>query len=81
MYTPEKDNSQADALSRQSDIAGTKKITNLAILKINANRLLGPARQLNQLIISIRIKVPEELQESIIRQHYDNPVHRHPRVA
>jgi hypothetical protein len=47
MYTPEKDNSQADALSRQSDIAGTKKITNLAILKINANRLLGPARQLN----------------------------------
>jgi hypothetical protein len=67
MYTPEKDNSQADALSRQSDIAGTKKITNLAILKINANRLLGPARQLNQLIISIRIKVLEELQESIIR--------------
>jgi hypothetical protein len=47
MYTLEKDNSQADALSQQSDIAGTKEITNLAILKINADRLLGPARQLN----------------------------------
>jgi hypothetical protein len=67
MYTPGKDNSRADALSQQSDIAGTKEITNSAILKINADRSLRPARQLNQLIISIRIKVPEELQESIIR--------------
>jgi hypothetical protein len=81
VYTPGKDNSQADALSRRSDIAGTKEITNSAILKINANRLLGPARQLNRLIISIRIEVPEELQESIIQQHHDNPVHRHPRVT
>jgi hypothetical protein len=81
MYTPGKDNSQADALSRRSDIAETKEITNSAILKINADGSLGPARQLNQLIISIRIKVPEELQESIIQQHHDNPVHGHPRVA
>jgi hypothetical protein len=47
MYTLGKDNGRADTLSRQSDIAGTKEITNLAILKINANRLLEPARQLN----------------------------------
>jgi hypothetical protein len=67
MYTLGKDNSQADALSQQSDIAGTKEITNSAILKINADGSLGPARQLNQLIISIRIKVLEELQESIIQ--------------
>jgi hypothetical protein len=44
MYTPEKDNSWVDALSRWSDIAGTKEITNSAILKINADGLLGPAR-------------------------------------
>jgi hypothetical protein len=81
VYTPGKDNSRADALSQQSDIAGTKEITNSAILKINANRSLGPARQLNQLIISIRIEVPEELQESIIQQHHNNPVHKHPEVA
>jgi hypothetical protein len=66
MYIPGKDNSRADALSRQLDIAGTKEITNSAILKINADGSLGPARQLNQLIISIGIKVLEELQESII---------------
>jgi hypothetical protein len=47
VYTLEKDNSQVDALSQQSDIAETKEITNSAILKINADRLLEPTRQLN----------------------------------
>jgi uncharacterized membrane protein len=31
--------------------------------------------------MSIRIEVPEELQESIIRQHHDDPVYGHPGVA
>jgi hypothetical protein len=44
VYILGKDNGWADALSWQLDIAGTKEITNLAILKINADRLLGPAR-------------------------------------
>jgi hypothetical protein len=47
VYTPGKDNSWADALSWRLDIAGTKETTNSAILKINADRLLEPARQLN----------------------------------
>jgi hypothetical protein len=47
VYTLGKDNSWVDALSQQLDIAGTKEITNLAILKMNTNRLLEPARQLN----------------------------------
>jgi transposase InsO family protein len=81
VYTPGKDNGRADALSRRSDIAGTKEITNSAILKMNADGSLGPARQLNRLIMSIGIEVPEELQESIIRQHHDDPVHGHPGVA
>jgi hypothetical protein len=48
---------------------------------MNADGSLGPARQLNRLIMSIGIEVPEELQESIIRQHYDDPVHGHSGVA
>jgi hypothetical protein len=81
MYTPEKDNSRADALSQQSDIARTKEITKSTILKIYEDESLGPSKGLQRLKISIRIKVPEKLQKAIIRQHHDDPVHRHPRVA
>jgi hypothetical protein len=31
--------------------------------------------------MSIGIKVPKELQEAIIRQHHNDPVHGHPGVA
>jgi hypothetical protein len=81
VYTLEKDNSRADALSRQSDIARTKKITKSTILKTHEDESLEPSKGLRRLKISIRIKVPEELQEAIIQQHHDDPVHGHPRVA
>ena len=35
---------------------------------------------LNQ-IIKIASEVPEELQEAIIQQHHNNPVHGHPSIA
>jgi transposase InsO family protein len=81
VYTPGKDNSRADALSRRSDIARTKKITKSTILKIHEDRSLGSSKGLQRLKISIGIEVPKELQEVIIRQHYNNPVHGYPRVA
>jgi hypothetical protein len=46
MYTPEKDNSRADALSQQLDIAGTKKITKSTILKIYEDGSLEPSKEL-----------------------------------
>jgi hypothetical protein len=61
MYTPGKDNSRADALSQQLDIAGTKEIINDTILKIQEDRSLRPVKTINNLIISISVKVPEEL--------------------
>jgi transposase InsO family protein len=81
VYTPGKDNGRADALSRRSDIAGTKEITNDTILKIQEDGSLGPAKTINNLMMSIGVEVPEELQENIIRQHHDDPVHGHPGVA
>jgi hypothetical protein len=81
VYTLGKDNSRADALSQQSDIARTKEITKSTILKTHEDGSLGPSKGLQRLKISIGIEVPEELQEAIIRQHHDDPVHRHPRVA
>jgi ABC-type hemin transport system substrate-binding protein len=65
VYTLGKDNGRADALSQRPNIASTKIITNTAILKINNNRTLGPARTLNA-ILTIRNDVPEELQTVII---------------
>jgi hypothetical protein len=66
VYTLGKDNGRADALSRRSDIAGTKEITNDTILKIQEDGSLRPAKTINNLIISIGVEVPEELQENII---------------
>jgi hypothetical protein len=45
------------------------------------DRSLGPANVINNLIIKVRVDVPEELQEQIIRQHHNNPVHSYPRIA
>jgi hypothetical protein len=81
VYTLEKDNSRADALSRQHDIAGTKEIINTAILKVNKDRLLGLAKTLNLLIKVTHNKVPEELQEAIIKQHHNNPLHGHSSIT
>jgi hypothetical protein len=67
VYTLGKDNSRVDALSRRLDIAGTKEITKSTILKIYEDGSLGPLKGLRRLKISIRIKVPKELQEAIIR--------------
>jgi hypothetical protein len=74
VYTLGKDNSRANALSCRHDIAGTKEIIDTAILKINNNRTLGLARTLNALL-TIKNNVLEELQNIIIRQYYDDPVH------
>ena len=65
VYTPGKENGRADALSRRPDIAGTKEIINTAILRINEDRSLGPARTLN-ILLNIGNNVPEELQDVII---------------
>jgi hypothetical protein len=65
VYTPGKDNGRADALSRRLDIAGTKEITNTAILKVNSDRSLGPAHEINALL-TVRNDVLEELQNAII---------------
>jgi hypothetical protein len=65
VYTPRKNNSKVDALSRRLDIIGTKKIINTAILKVNSNRLLGLAYKINALL-TVRNNVLEELQNVII---------------
>jgi len=80
VYTPGKDNGRADALSCRHDIAGTKSITDTAILKVNDDGLLGLAKTLN-LILRVTSEVPEELQEAIIKQYYDDPVHSHPGIT
>jgi hypothetical protein len=80
VYTPGKDNGRADALSRRHDIAGTKEIIDTAILKVNNDGTLGPAKTLNA-ILKIRNDVPEELQDAVIRQHHDDPVHGHPGIT
>ena len=41
LYTPGKDNGRADALSCRSNLARTKTINKFAILRKNADRLLG----------------------------------------
>ena len=74
MYTSRKDNSRVDALSRRHNIAGTKSITDTAILKVNNDRLLGLAKTLNS-ILRVTSEVLEELQETIIKQHYNDSVH------
>jgi transposase InsO family protein len=82
VYTPGKDNGRADALSRRSDIAGTKEIIKNSILKFNEDGSLGPSHTINNLTtMVIGLEVPKELQETIIRQHHDDPVHGHPGIA
>jgi hypothetical protein len=66
VYTLGKDNGRADALSRRTDIAGTKKITNSTVLQIQEDGSLGPARIINSLTMQIGINVLDELQEQII---------------
>jgi hypothetical protein len=81
VYTLGKDNSRVDALSRRTNIAGTKEITKSTILKIQEDGSLRPAKTISNLIIKTGINVPEELQEQLIQQHHDNPVHGHPRIT
>jgi transposase InsO family protein len=81
VYTPGKDNGRADALSRRSDIAGTKEIISSTVLQQYKDGSLGPAKYVNNLMMRIGHDVPEELQEQIIRQHHDDPVHGHPGVS
>jgi hypothetical protein len=86
LYTPGKDNGRADALSRRSDLAGTKTINEHAILGINQDGTLGPAQQVNNIFKVInqgrlKLQVPDELQEAIIREHHDDPLHGHPGIT
>lgn len=76
-YTPGKDNGRADALSRRYDIAGTKTIEKGTILRTNDDGTLSAAIEINN-ILMITNEVPEELQEAIIRDHHDDPIHGHP---
>jgi hypothetical protein len=81
VYILGKDNGRADALSWWLDIAGTKEIMKSTILKIYEDGSLGPLKGLRRLKMSIGIEVPEELQEAIIWQYYDDLVYGHPGVA
>jgi cyanate lyase len=80
VYTPRKDNGRVDALSHRPDIVGTKEIINTVILKVNSNESLGLAHEINALL-TVRNDVLEELQNVIIRQHHDDPVHGHPGIT
>ena len=55
LYTPGKDNSRADALSQQHNLAREKTVNKFAILSVNNNRLLGPLQHLN-LIMKVQHK-------------------------
>ena len=60
MYILGKDNGRAEALSQRHDIASKKEITSIAILRINEDRLIELAMELN-LLITIRHPILEEL--------------------
>jgi transposase InsO family protein len=86
LYTPGKDNGRADALSRRSDLAGTKTINEFAILGKNADGSLGPSQQINNTMLvqqehSVPAYVPEELEQKVISSHHDDPLHGHPGIA
>jgi hypothetical protein len=51
LYTLGKDNGRADALSRRSDLAGTKTINKFAILRKNTDGSLGPSQQINNTML------------------------------
>jgi hypothetical protein len=65
VYTLGKNNSRVDTLSCRLDIAGTKKIINTTIFKVNSNRLLELAYKINTLL-TLRNNVLKELQNLII---------------
>ena len=60
MYILGKDNDKVDALSRRHDIASKKEITNMAMLRVNEDRLIELAKELN-LLTTIRHPILEEL--------------------
>jgi hypothetical protein len=86
LYTPGKENGRADALSRRHDLVGEKTINKFAILGKNTDGSLGPSQQLNLTMVvqgehHIPSKVPEELEEEVISNHHDDPLHGHPGIA
>ena len=86
LYTPGKDNGRADALSRRSDLAGTKTINEFAILGKNADGSLGPSQQINNTMLvqqeqRVPAYVPEELEQEVISSHHDDPLHGHPGIT
>ena len=60
MYILGKDNGKVDALSQRYDIASKKEITSIAMLRVNKDRLIRLAKELN-LLITIRHSILEEL--------------------
>jgi transposase InsO family protein len=86
LYTPGKDNGRADALSRRSDLAGTKTINEFAILGKNTDGSLGPSQQINNTMLvqqeqRVPAYVPEELEQEVISSHHDDPLHGHPGIT
>jgi hypothetical protein len=80
VYTPGKDNGRANALSRRHDVVGTKTDVSMPLLQQNKDGSLGPSKEVCA-IFKITSEIPEELQEAIIRQHHDDPVHGHPGIT
>ena len=60
MYILGKDNGRVDVLSWRHDIASKKEITSIAILRVNEDRLIRLARELN-LLMTVRHPILEEL--------------------
>jgi transposase InsO family protein len=80
VYTPGKDNGRADALSRRHDVVGKKTDVFMPLLQENKDGTLGPSKEICS-IFKITTTVPEELQQSIIESHHDDPVYGHPGIA
>ena len=76
-----KENAITDALSRAGHLTAEKASIDKAILQQNSNRTLSIVRanKVNN-IIRIRNQVLKRLQEYLIRQYYNNLVHRHPSI-
>ena len=62
-YSPGKDNQAADGLSRRPDLYNEKHETNMAILKMNADRSLAP-NQLNTISIGSTRELLKEVEQA-----------------
>jgi hypothetical protein len=80
VYTLEKDNRRADALSRRHDVIRKKTDVFMPLLQQNKDRFLELSKEVCS-ILRITHEVPEELQEGLILSYYNDSVHGHSRIT